>query len=512
MTGQRVTGLFLSPEASFRRVLQEHHIEGGAIVLGVSGGVDSVCLAQLCVTVQEEFRLQPYIVHVHHGLRGAEADADAAFVRELGAALSVPVTVVPVDVPRAAMTPGVSVEEAARQWRYAVLGREAERVAARWIAVAHHADDQVETVLMHFLRGAGLAGLRGMLPVTWYGHLRLPLVPPSHRPRSSQMWLVRPLLYTTRAAIETWARERNLPYRFDRSNLDTTYFRNRLRHEVLPLLEEINPQIRHALFALAELAAADFALLEGLGREAWASTWRGEGRGWVRFDLSTWRALPLALRRGVIRDAVLYLRRELRDVGFDQVERARSFLEDPAQSAGSECTLPAGLVVRREYTSFLIAEQQVGAEAWSVPQVQEPVVVPGPGVYPLGNGWSLEVRWVTRAQAGEQWRHNPDRWTAFFDADALTWPLTVRPRRTGERIALLGMGGRRTLISDVLANAKVPRWTRGHWPVVVDAQERVLWVAGVRQAEVGRITARTKTLALLKMYPHPKPAGGSTLP
>lgn len=490
---------FLSPEASFRRVLEAYDVQGGPIVLGVSGGVDSVCLLALSVQLAAARDLEVHVVHVHHGIRGADADADAAFVEDLARQWDVPVKVVRVDVPRWAAQPGVSLEEAARQWRYAVLGREAERLAARWVAVAHHADDQVETVLMHLVRGTGLAGLRGMLPCTWYGHLRLPLVPPEQRPQRNDLWLLRPLLYTTRAAIRAWVQEQGLSYRFDLSNLDRTFFRNRLRHEVLPLLEKLNPQVRHALFALAEIAAAEFELLHALSREAWAAVRVEEGEGWVRFDLAAWRALPLALRRAVLRDTVLHLRRELRDVGFSQVEYARWFLENPQQPAGSEWTLPAGLVLRREYRTFLIADVQAAATAWDVPQVEGEVVLAGPGVYDLVYRWRLEAHVRPRAEVDEVWRHNPDRWTAYFDADALSWPLKVRAPRRGERMAPLGMGGRRALISDVLANAKVPRWTRERWPILVDAAGRVLWVIGVRQAEVGRIDSATQRVLVMRV-------------
>ncbi len=491
--------VFQEPEASFRKVVETFDVREGPIVLGVSGGVDSVCLLHVTADLAPRYGLRPHVVHVHHGLRGAEADEDAAFVEAEARRLGLPVTVVRVDVARAAQAPGVSVEEAARQWRYAVLGREARRVAARWVAVAHHADDQVETVLMHLLRGAGLAGLRGMLPVTWYGHLRLPLVPPAERPDPADLWLVRPLLYTPRAAIASWVEARGLSYRFDRSNLDTTFFRNRLRHEVLPMLEQVNPQVRHALFALAELAAADFDLLQALAREAWLSVHRGEGAGWVRFDLAGWRALPLALRRGVLRDAVMYLRRELRDVGFGQVERARRFLEDPRQQAGAECTLPAGLVVRREYRTFLVAEADVGTAPWAVPQVTAAVTVSGPGQYALSPEWVMDVALLDREAVGDAWRRNPDRWTAYFDADALAWPLVVRPRQPGERLRPLGMQGKRVLISDLLANAKVPRWTRERWPVLADARGEGLWVVGVRQADVGRITPATRRVLVVRV-------------
>ncbi len=501
--------VFLSPEVSASRVLDAGGVAGASVVLGVSGGVDSVCLLHLLAGLASDRGLTLYVVHVHHGIRGADADADAAFVEAEARRLGLPFTLRRVDVPRVAQAPGVSLEEAARQWRYALLAQEAERLGARWVAVAHNADDQVETVLMHVLRGAGLAGLRGMRPITWYGHLRLPLVPPSERPHTRDLWLVRPLLYTLRRDIEAWVAARGLTFRFDRSNLDTTYFRNRLRHEVLPLLESVNPQVRQALFATAELAAADFQVLHPLARSAWAATLRESGAGWLRFDLAGWRALPLALRRAVLRDAVMHLRRELRDVGFRQVERARAFLEDRTMPAGSECTLAAGLVVLREYETFLVGEAKGAADAWQAPQLERVISIPGPGTYDLGHGWQLRVEVLPRTTVGEEWRRNPDRWTAYMDADAVAWPLVVRSRQVGERMEPLGMPGKHVLISEIMVNARVPRWARERWPRVVDASGRVLWLAGVRQAEAGKITDRTERVAVLRVLRAGAAEGGA---
>ena len=492
-------GIFLAPETSIRHVLDEHNVRGGRMVLGISGGVDSVCLLHLLARLAPEYDLDLHIVHVHHRIRGEDADADAAFVHEEAERLGLPVVVRHVDVPRRARAARASLEETARQWRYAILGREAEALRARWIAVAHNADDQVETVLMHILRGAGLAGLRGMRPLTAFHHLRLPLVPPLERPQGRDLWLLRPLLYTLRQDIDAWVRKEGLTYRFDISNLDTTYFRNRLRHEIIPLLETVNPQVKQALFATAELAAADFDLLHPLAQDAWQRTWVGEGEGWVRFHLDRWRGLPLALRRAIIRDAVMYLRRELRDVGFLHVERARRFLEDPRSRTGSECTLPAGLVVRREYETFLITEKETSARAWDVPQVEGEILVPGEGVYVLGSGWWADVRILPAEALGSVWKENPDPWTAYFDADTVVWPLRFRARRPGDRMEPLGLPGKKPLVSEIMINRKVPRWTRERWPLLVDAEDRILWIVGVRQGEPGRITHQTSHILVVRI-------------
>ena len=488
--------VFRSPEASVLDILSQYDIHDTPLVVGVSGGVDSICLLSILAEYTSKLHLHLHVVHIHHGIRGPDADEDAKFVERQATRLGLPFTLHRVDIPRQATRPGVSMEEAARQWRYALLGREANRIGAPWVAVAHNADDQVETTLMHIVRGTGLAGLRGMRPVTWYEHLRLPLVPPEQHPAKESLWLVRPLLYSRRPAIEQWIRDHGLTYRFDRSNLDTTYFRNRLRHDILPVLETINPQVRNALFTTAELAAADFDLLHPLTRAAWAAVRLEEGPQWLRFHLPTWRAQPLAIRRGLLRDAVMYLRRELRDIGFEQVERARNFLEDRTMPAGSEYTLPAGLVIRREYTTFWIGEREAGP-GWNAPQIRRPVDIPGPGTYALGENWTLHVHVRPVEEVGGAWRHNPDPWSGYFDADKLHWPLRARPRMRGDRIEPLGMPGKRVLVSEVMINAKVPRWAREQWPLIVGSDGTIYWIVGVRQAHAARVTRQTKRVAIL---------------
>ena len=280
--------------ARVRQYAQRYRLfsPGETVVVGVSGGPDSLCLLHLLRRLAPELRLWLHVAHLHHGLRGAEADADAAFVAELADCWGLPCTVGRADVAALAREAGLSLEEAARQARYRFLAGVAEAGGAATLAVGHNADDQAETVLMHFLRGSGAAGLRGMLPRTPLDDYRLlqaatipiasghrvtalrsprwrqvfvvyswtaqPLAvsgadgdasdpPPSPGPRvpaSPRLHLVRPLLSISRAEIEAYCAEYRLAPRTDRSNEDTIFFRNRLRHELLPLLETYNPGIR----------------------------------------------------------------------------------------------------------------------------------------------------------------------------------------------------------------------------------------------------------------------------
>jgi tRNA(Ile)-lysidine synthase TilS/MesJ len=206
--------------------------------------------------------------------------------------------------------------------RYGFLAEVAQQVDASAVAVGHHADDQTETVLMHFLRGTGLAGLKGMSPKMDLASLRVIRDRSMSSSPGSRIHLVRPLLSVPRAEIEGYCRANHLWPRFDRSNLDMTYLRNRLRHELLPFLETYNPNIRALLRRTADVASADHELLTELRDRAWAESVRGENANGISFDLLGWRALPLALQRAILREAAYRLCPELRDVGYVHIAQA----------------------------------------------------------------------------------------------------------------------------------------------------------------------------------------------
>src|SRR5688572_15639933 len=206
------------------------------LVVAVSGGPDSLCLLHVLHKLSVEHPLRLHVAHLDHGLR-PEAHDEATFVRQEAESLGLPVHLGTADTRAYAAKHRQSTEEAARSVRYAFLAEVARLAGARHVVVAHTADDQAETVLMHFLRGAGLAGLKGMLPVTelgsWMSEVRGQRSELSDvRPLTSDLFLVRPLLTTTRAEVEAYCAENGLAPRRDASNADTQYLRNRLRHEL----------------------------------------------------------------------------------------------------------------------------------------------------------------------------------------------------------------------------------------------------------------------------------------
>jgi tRNA(Ile)-lysidine synthase len=497
--------------------------KGETVVVGVSGGPDSLCLLHLLCRLRARYQLGLHVAHLHHGMRGAEADADAEYVHALAADWGLRCTVQRVDIPALAREHRLAPEEAARRARYAFLCGVAAEVVARTIAVGHHADDQTETVLMHWLRGSGLAGLRGMLPLTSLGDYRL-LEPldskvPSASPQAepSDFRLIRPLLRVTRAEIEDYCDYYGLEPRFDQSNLDTTYFRNWLRHKVLPLLAEHNPNVREVIRRSATVVADDYALLRSLLEDTWArvvveeslplqpsrtersSDAEGAG-GRIAFDLVEWRALPTGLQRSTLREAVHRLRRSRRDINFVHVENALLVARDG--TTGDQATLPQNLRLVVGYDQFTVAAGiPQPLPNWPLlPLLGDPLPVCVPGLTSLPESdWVLEVTVLARGQLPSAWSTNPNPWRTFLDAHAVGDSLSLQNRQPGDRFQPLGMGGHEVKLADFLTNQKVPRTVRDRLPLLV-GRCGIAWVCGHRADERARVTDETRKVLVLAFH------------
>jgi len=539
-----------------RRTIRRYDLlrDDMALVVGVSGGPDSLCLLHLLNRQAPEMRLRLHVAHLNHGLRGADADADADFAMGFAASLGAPYTVGRSDVAELARAAGLSLEEAARQARYRFLADVAADLGADAVAVGHNADDQAETVLMHFLRGSGVAGLRGMLPQTSLGVFRLggageresgrvgeSVSRSPTLPRSLAPILIRPLLATPRAAIETYCAEHGLQPRFDRSNEDTTIYRNRLRHELLPILESYNPQIREVLAHTAETLAGDHQALRAAVDEAWdrvrTEAWEIGGMGaWenggtsparplfhdpvgsgdpndVRFDLSAWRDLPLGLQRATIREGIHRLRASLRNINWVHVERAVWLAREG--TTGQKATLAAGLELEIGYRTLRIGPEAEGsgrAEEWesrgiplfphspilpfSLPSITVlPLVVPGVTVI---GGWQVEISYAGRDAQPGGFNAEADPWTARLDADAVGSDLMLRTRQPGDRFQPQGLSGHGTKLNEFMINAKVPKAARAGWPLLCGAAG-IAWVCGLRVAEWAIVRPQTRTVWVVRL-------------
>ena len=431
------------------------------VLAAVSGGPDSLALLHVLHGLGYPLVCATF----NHRLRPEAAD-EAAYVRQVAESLGVRFVTDSADVAAYAEAEGLSIEEAARTLRYRFLFRAAREAGAQAVATGHTADDQAETVLMHFLRGAGLAGLKGMAP-----RVVLPVfdaVPAGYK----EIPLARPLLNWQRADTEAYCRENGLSPLCDPSNADTTYFRNRLRHELIPALENYNPRIRQALVRTALALQGDEALLAEVIDAAWQKSVLELGAGFVAFDQAALENGSPALRRNLFKRAAFLLRPGLRDVDFAALERAATL--QPVDMTG-------GLRLFVEGAKIYLAAYEA-----DLPSVEWPQVVNGELA-----GWELVVETVAGENLFVQAREKSDPFIAWLDAGLMGDRLRVRAVHAGDRFQPLGMSGASVKLQDFFVNIKLPKRARSKWPLVCVGDE-IAWVAGLRLAHPFRVTEKTK--------------------
>jgi tRNA(Ile)-lysidine synthase len=475
---------------------------GETVVIGLSGGPDSLCLAHLLLSIRQDYPFRMIAAHLNHQLRGPAAAADADFVADYCGQQGLECKIESRPVEKLAREHHLSIEEAARIARYQFLGAVAKENEAHKIAVAHHRDDLVESVLMHFLRGSGLSGLRGILPSTPLGELRLEfaaneIIGAKPDDNYVDIDLIRPLLATPREAILDYCREMALEPRFDRSNLDMTYFRNRIRGELLPLLESYNPQIRPVIYHLAQVAAGDVDVLQQAAALAWDEVVIPGDESEILFDLEKWRALPLGLRRSLLREAVHRLQRELRDIDFVHIEQAmRVAMERPT---GSRAVLPHGMELCVSYDRLLIYRRQPSLpDTLLLLRQSAAYPVPFPGESRLENDWFIRAELLDHDEWLDEKIRDASPWEIYLDAEALSGELRLRRRREGDRLKPLGMGGQSKRINELMINEKIPAAWRPYYPLLED-EKRILWLCGVCLAEDTRVRPETKRILHLSI-------------
>ena len=461
----------------------ECHLEQDRLVLvGVSGGPDSLCL--LDVLRRLDYRL--VVAHLDHGLRPESAD-EALAVQRLAESLGAACVVERQDVSAFAEMHGISLEEAARSVRYRFLFEQARLYEAQAVAVGHTADDQVETVLMHLLRGAGLSGLRGMayrsLPNTW----------------SQDIPLVRPLLGTWREEVLAYCQANALQPHLDSSNLDIRFYRNRLRHDLIPYLKNYNPRVHEVLWRTARVLSDDYAVLEQATSLAWQACVSNQSDGAIAFDLQCLMEQPAGLQRHLLRRAINWLRPGLRDIDFDAIEHALEFLTNPPRSR--RCDLTAGLCLLMEENQLWLSTWEADLPSQGWPQILEGEArrLDVPGVLSLGEGWRLTAEITPDVEAARQRAYtNADPFQAWLDSSELSPPLLVRGRQPGDRFRPSGMGGHSLKLADFLVNVKLPRRARAGWPLVV-SQDEIVWVPGFRLAHPVCMRGETKEAIKIKL-------------
>jgi len=402
---------------------------GDAVLAALSGGADSVCLIRVLLELRDKLGIQVLAAHYNHCLRGAESDRDESFVRDFCEQFQVPLTVGRGDVAQAASDTGQGIEETARQLRYAFLQETADHLKAHKIATGHNADDNAETVLLHLIRGAGIRGLSGILP---------------RRGR-----IIRPLLSVQRREIETYLADLGQSYVEDETNRDVYHRRNAIRHEVLPLLRDKNPNLAETLLRQSEILRQDSRFLDELAAEAFARLRQGQEKE-IFLPIQELLDLDPALSGRIIALAIQAAGGEAEQSHIRQVlELSRGTCPSAQLSAGG------GVIVRRVYGRLMITGAQ-DQKAPFAPQILPPsgrVFLPEAGI------------WIVCGENSEKIHETIH--TFLFKSDAICGKITVRPRQTGDSIRIFGRNGTKT-VKKLMISYKIPAHERDQWPILAD--------------------------------------------
>lgn len=473
---------------------------GDGIVIGVSGGADSVCLLCLLAELRKEWRLRLYAVHVHHGIRGEEADEDAVFTKKLCQRLAVACEVVYGDVPALAREQKCSEEEMGRLFRYQTLEEYRKRWSCRWIAVAHHREDNAETVLWNLCRGSGLAGLTGIHAIR--GHI------------------LRPLLPFRRAEIEGWLAARGQEFCTDRTNLEERYTRNRIRRRILPLLEqEVNAQaVRHIAETAERLSRLQDYLEEQIAGVLEQVQIEGGRFVWER---SAYEACPEGLRAEAILELLKRVSGQARDISAEHVRIVKELYD---KEVGKRASLPYGVEAERTYTGLCFvrtegraakekqAEKKKEADGYVIdlkslgkekgklflPELQSVLFFE---IWDCTAGGKRTIVSVDKEKIhfsdGKIIKFPESSCTKWFDYDRIQDRVVVRTRRPGDSL-VVHPDGRRKKLKDYWIDQKLPREEREKTWLLAAASE-VLWIFGGRTGEGNRIDTDTQQILIVEM-------------
>jgi tRNA(Ile)-lysidine synthase len=456
-----------------RRMVQA----GDTVLVGVSGGPDSVALVHILRDLAPKFSYQVAIAHLNHGLRQDESARDEAFVVSLAQQLDLRVHVERQDVRRYQKNYRLSLEEAARRVRYRFYDAIAAKFGYEKIALGHHSDDNAELILMYLLRGSGPLGLSG--------------IPPLRDAR-----IIRPLIDLKRTEILDYIALKSLDCVVDSSNSDSQYLRNRVRNKLLPELKaEYNPKVVESLNRLASILDAEERWIESLIQPIFEKVIVFEKQGRIGFDIEQLNQQNIAVRRRLIREAVLKVKGNLRRMAFVHVEAAVKMARKAAVSGALD--LPDRIRIYRQNDVLTVSrEAQNLRHLASVPLLSSPDYA-----YRLSKTGevlikeaALKIRLSEIPQNHIPDWHQPNRGarTVYFDMNKIGFPLVIRNFRPGDRFSPLGMTGSQKL-SKFFIDHKVSKAERKKCPIVLSRNE-IIWVVGYRLDNAVKISPQTRRI------------------
>jgi tRNA(Ile)-lysidine synthase len=438
---------------------------GEKVLVGLSGGPDSVCLLHLLLSIKNKFMLDLSAIYIDHGLRPGETDEEVLFCKDLCESLHIPFMTKAIDVKSYAREQRMNIQEAARQLRYTTFDEASCEMNAQKIALGHTADDQAETLLMRLLRGSGPTGLAGIPPV--------------------RKNIIRPLIETERKDIEKFLDEGKIGFIIDSSNTKKDYLRNRIRLALFPMLRELNPDITETLSKTAAILRDEEKYFEIIVTKTLMKLISRKTDSRIELFLLPVESMDKVILRRVLRRAIEETK-GLREISFIHIEDIIDLIK--RGKAGDRLYLPGGIRAIKGYaTLILTSEPPVTLSAC-------PLMLPGETILKeagvLIKASILEIP-VEAAGTGLQTD------SALFDADKLVFPLIARPRKDGDFFYPLGFGKRKK-IQDFFVDEKVPRDERDRTPLIISGED-IIWVLGYRGDDRFKVTEETKKTLRLEV-------------
>lgn len=480
--------------------IEQHQLlpEQGTIVVALSGGADSLCLLhlldQLCGPGKRYPFIQLHAAHLNHKLRGKTGSHDAIAVAHIVRSLHLPITIGAIDVLALARREHRSIEDAARVARYHFLRSVALlQPQPATIAVAHHSDDQVETLILHWLRGGGIASMIGLQP--------------------HQQDIIRPLLTLTHAETVSYCQYYGLQPLEDESNSDTRFLRNHVRHDLLPLLETINPGIRATLIRNAEVMQIDAAWIEAQITTVWPTVIVTEQDKYISLRRDILLALPLSLQRHLLRRVTARLSTGQSPLELRHYKLIEQLLQRESNGEELALHLPEHIHMLRTGNTIVFTTRTNAAVTHIIHSSREnnAAILPIPGhVVVPGTAWLARAETISGAQlqmAREALQHEDwqalwrvlasNRYGVYIDGDSSGSTLTVRTRRAGDRMQPLGMTQEKK-VQDILVDSHIPRSEREQIPLFF-SDTHCIWLAGVALDNRARLSSTTQTIIRLSI-------------
>lgn len=444
------------------------------LLVAVSGGPDSMALLHWLWQHRSKLQIELRAIHLNHQFRGVEADQDQLYVQQTCLAWGISCSSIAMNVSHYAKEHNLSKQVAARECRYHYFEQVAQELGYNKLCLAHHSDDQLETVVMRLIRGAGLKGLSGI---------------PTIR-QTEAVQIIRPFMTLRKEQIEAYCQAHLIQPRLDQSNLSDDYTRNKIRHQIVPQLLELNPQLHQVIYEMTDTLAAEDRFLDELAQNYVDKVIESKAFHKITINLSYFQEVPLALQRRLILLLLGYLPTKRSDWNKIHIEQMLNLM---SRNMGTkQLYLPNKVRAVREYQHLYLSQENEENKGLGeiIPYMEN---LPVEGEFLLQQApyrISLCTQTLSEAREAKQTEsETKPTFIASFDADQLSFPLVIRNRREGDRIQPLGMNGNKK-VKDIFIDKKVPLSRRNEWPLILD-QKAIIWIPGLRRANRGKVTEKT---------------------